>query len=113
MGPAPHATLDAEAASTLSQVWEQLAQTLCVPDEQIRRGQGASVRNKWRAMDQHHALAEGWCVIFADETHMEIQRDDDQDVFKTDDAAKRYVRRCAKAGSRFHTRALAYVRKGD
>lgn len=68
----------------------------------------------WRSSDQHRALEEGWCIIRSHRRE-EIQRDDDQAKFKTDDAAMKHVKRCAKAGSELHKRALRHVeaaRKG-
>lgn len=76
--------------------------------EALRRA--SKPKPTWRSTDQRYALAEGWCVITNGDYVETIQRDDDQpEVFKDDIAASRHVRRCARAGSLLHKRALAYV----
>lgn len=62
------------------------------------------------------ALAEGWCIMHSDERGWMIQRDDSPDVeasnrFETDEDALAHVQACAKAGSVYHLKCLAFVGK--
>lgn len=62
---------------------------------------------EWTAADSEISSREGWSVFNLEDGRPEIQRDDELDVFKDDDAAVAHVRRCAAAGSDLHRRALA------
>ncbi len=55
------------------------------------------------------ALSEGWCIIFSDARGWEIQRDDDQGTFPTDDDASDHVARQAANGSAYHQAALDFI----
>ncbi len=60
--------------------------------------------------DSHQALAEGWCIIWSDSrARYEIQRDDDQARFASDDEARAHVEACARVGSLYHSACLAFV----
>jgi hypothetical protein len=57
---------------------------------------------EWSTADQHQASREGW-AIFND---CEIQCDDEAEAFESDEAAIRWIRFRAEAGSDLHQRAL-------
>jgi hypothetical protein len=59
-------------------------------------------RECWREAYNTAAQAEGWGVF----NGCEIQRDDDRDVFASDDEAIAHVRELADAGSAFHRAAI-------
>lgn len=60
---------------------------------------------EWSRADSEAALAEGWDVWDADGV-LEIQRDDDAEVFDSDAGAIAHVQRRAAEGSDLHARAL-------
>lgn len=54
------------------------------------------------------ARSEGWGIFDIDSTgYLEIQRDDEQGVFASDDDAFDHVFKLSRAGSDLHTKALA------
>lgn len=55
------------------------------------------------------AVEEGWCIIWSDTRGWEIQRDDEQKIFATDDDAQAYVEAQAAQGSAYHRQALDFV----
>jgi hypothetical protein len=59
---------------------------------------------------------EGWCLVAAstdNHANMSIERDDEQGVFFSNDAAIEFVRRLAESGSRVHQMALAIHSRDD
>lgn len=60
------------------------------------------VREVWRDEYNHAAQAEGWGVFDG----RDIQRDDEANVFASDDDAIEHVRRLADAGSMMHRAAF-------
>ena len=60
--------------------------------------------------DSAQAIAEGWCIIWSDSRACwEIQADDDQTAFRSDDEARAFVEIQAASGSDYHQRCLAFV----
>ena len=60
--------------------------------------------------DQKQAIAEGWCVMDPGKGNLEIQRDDEQDTFVSDEEAEAHVIARAEEGSAYHHHdALALV----
>lgn len=59
---------------------------------------------------QDQAVAEGWAIIWSDShDRWEIQRDDEQSTFATDDDALAHVQARAAAGSVYHRQCLEFV----
>lgn len=65
------------------------------------------------AWDNTQASAEGWDVFTRSDGRLEIEKDDELDIFPTDDAALDHVIAQATAGSAYHLRALSIVAKQD
>ena len=60
--------------------------------------------------DSHQATSEGWCIIWSDSrARHEIQRDDEQDIFNTDEAALLHVQTMADQGSLYHRQCLEFI----
>jgi hypothetical protein len=59
--------------------------------------------------DQRRAISEGWCIMFSDTHGWQIQCDDEQGVFTTDEDAADFVDAEAANGSHFHRDCLAFI----
>lgn len=66
------------------------------------------------AFDNNKSVDEGWCIS---ECHgsengpWQLQKCDEQDVFKTDIEAWRHVVTQSQAGSQYHTSALEFLQR--
>lgn len=66
-----------------------------------------SLLTAWDEMVSFPPADEGWNLFESDTYGFEIERDEDEDAFATDDEALAYVRARAKGGSPLHQMALA------
>lgn len=56
------------------------------------------------------AIEEGWCIAWSDtRARYEIQRDDDDGYFQSDEEARAHVDAQAQAGSEYHQQALDFI----
>lgn len=75
--------------------------------EKEPRPAGLPALPEWTPADCAAACDEGWCVFNVDGGGpLEIERDDEAEVFESDDEAIAHVRRRAKAGSELHQKAI-------
>jgi hypothetical protein len=63
--------------------------------------------------DNNQSADEGWCIsecFGSANGPWQLQKCDEQDVFKTDIEAWRFVVDCAEAGSEYHKQALQFLK---
>jgi hypothetical protein len=63
----------------------------------------------WTSADSNAANKEGWNVFNEGEGDARLERDDEQDMFKSDDDVWEFVAKKAAEGSDRHRRALLHV----
>jgi hypothetical protein len=61
--------------------------------------------------DIARALAEGWLLCDSGSRGLQVEKDDDSDVFSDDVAAQEFVHKKAIDGSDYHQRALEIVKE--